>query len=365
VGRDTYYDILGVSPTSPPEQIKAKYRALIQRVHPDLGGPIALFRLVQESYEVLSDPVRRASYDRALGAVHQRDRARGVKARQARETPARTRPPRRSATAPSRTSTSRLPHGKAKRVPNRHAWRMEAVRNFLHDFPARVAAIAGAGCLALGAALVPGVVGWSALVLGVAVLILATVAGLGARGRKEREAYRRGGMAAVDAMTGRQFRALLEHYFARQGYRVARLGVGGDVGADLLISDPHGRTIVQLKRWSGVVSSEAVQRAMVAKARFGVSRVLMVTSSSYSEQAVLAANSNGITLWNRSMLNDELSLFDGDQAPVGLKRLTSDLQVGTRMCLTLAVALFMAVLAARTKERRREQTREEGVSSQP
>jgi curved DNA-binding protein CbpA len=365
VGRDTYYDILGVSPTSPPDQIKAKYRALIQRVHPDLGGPIALFRLVQESYEVLSDPVRRASYDRTLEAVNNRPRPGGLKARPARKTAARKPPRRRSGSAPSRSGTTHTSHRNAKQVPDRRAWRIDAVRSFHRDFPARVAAIVGAGCLALGAALGPGDVGWGALSLGVVVLILATVAGLGARGRKEREAYRRGGMAAVDSMTGRQFRALLEHFFARQGYRVARLGVRGNVGADLLISDPHGRTIVQLKRWSGVVSSEAVQRAMVAKAHFGVSRVLMVTSSNYSEQAVMAANSNGITLWNRATLDDELSLFDGYPPPAGVKRLTSDLQAGTRMCLTLVAALFMAVLAVSTKEGRQERTRRERVSSQP
>jgi hypothetical protein len=350
---------------SSPDEIKAKYRALIQRIHPDLGGPIALFRLVQESYEVLSDPERRASYDRTLEAENHRTRAGGLKARPAQKTATRTPPPRRFGSAPSRSGTTRLPHRKPKQASDRYKGRIDAVRSFPRDFPAPCAAIAGAGCLALGAALGPDDLGWSALSLGVVVLVLATVAGLGARGMKEHEAYRRGGMAAVDAMTGRQFRALLEHFFARQGYRVARLGARGNVGADLLLSDPRGRTIVQLKRWSGVVSSDAVQRAMVAKVRFGVSRVLMVTSSNYSEEAVMAANSNGVTLWNRATLDDELSLFDGYPSPSGVKRLRSDLHAGTRLCLTLVAALFMAVLAASTKERRRERTRRERVSSQP
>lgn len=155
-------------------------------------------------------------------------------------------------------------------------------------------------------------------------------------------------------MTGRQFRALLEQFFVRQGYRVAPLGARGKAGADLLISDPQGRTIVQLKRSSGVVPSDAVQRAVVAKARYGVSRVLVVTSSNYSEQAVMAANSNGVTLWNRATLANELSLFDGSPPPSGFKRLTSDLQAGTRTCLLVVAALFMAVVATGTKERRRE-----------
>ena len=66
MGSDTYYEILGVSSTAPQDEVRAKYRKLIQRIHPDLDGPAALFRQVQEAYEVLSDPERRAAYDRAL-----------------------------------------------------------------------------------------------------------------------------------------------------------------------------------------------------------------------------------------------------------------------------------------------------------
>ena len=68
VDKDTYYDILGVPASSSPDLIRSNYRLLIRKVHPDLGGPIALFRQVQESYEVLSDPARRARYDRSLEA---------------------------------------------------------------------------------------------------------------------------------------------------------------------------------------------------------------------------------------------------------------------------------------------------------
>ncbi len=198
--------------------------------------------------------------------------------------------------------------------------------------------------------------------LGVLVLVLAIVAGRGARGVKECEAFRRGGMAAVDAMSGRQFRALLEHFFTRQGYRVARLSARGH-GGDLLISDPQGRTIVQLKRWSGMVRSDSVQRAVVAKAQYGVSRVLVVTSSNYSEEAETAASSGGVTLWNRATLDSELSLFDGDAVASGVKRLTGDLQAGTRICLGAVAALFVGVLALIMKPGRRSETSDASASS--
>ena len=122
---------------------------------------------------------------------------------------------------------------------------------------------------------------------------------------------------------------------------------------------------MQLKRSSEMVPRDAVQRAVVAKARYGVPRVLMVTSSRYSEQAVMAANSNGVTLWNRSTLAVELSLFDAYPPSSGVKRWASDLQAGTRICLNAVAALFIAVLAFSAKDKRRERTRSARVSSQP
>ncbi len=61
----TLYDILELSPTAGLEEIKAAYRRLSTQVHPDRGGSGALFRLVREAYETLSDDSLRAEYDRS------------------------------------------------------------------------------------------------------------------------------------------------------------------------------------------------------------------------------------------------------------------------------------------------------------
>jgi curved DNA-binding protein CbpA len=60
----TLYELLEVPPTATQEEIKAAYRQAIIQVHPDRGGNRALFRLVQEAYETLSDEERRSDYDR-------------------------------------------------------------------------------------------------------------------------------------------------------------------------------------------------------------------------------------------------------------------------------------------------------------
>ena len=64
-----YYAILGVNPTAEDIVIRAAYKALAQRYHPDrfAGSPEEAHRRMSEltqAYEVLADPVRRPKYDR-------------------------------------------------------------------------------------------------------------------------------------------------------------------------------------------------------------------------------------------------------------------------------------------------------------
>jgi restriction system protein len=210
--------------------------------------------------------------------------------------------------------------------------------------------MAGVILLVFGAVL--GRVGIALIVLGVATLVMAGVAGLGSRGAKEREAYQRSGMTAVDAMTGRQFEVLLEHFFANKGYRVARIGGRGELGADLLLNDAQGRMIVRARRWNGMVRPDTVQQAVTAMTRYGAARALVVTSSDYSQDAVTVANSNGVTLWDRATLAAELTAFRGTPLQPGVKRLPSEIRAGTRICLGVLAALFVAFVAVSTQARR-------------
>jgi molecular chaperone DnaJ len=62
-----YYELLGVSRGASDAEIKQSFRKLARELHPDVSeAPDAdrRFREVAEAYEVLSDPERRALYDR-------------------------------------------------------------------------------------------------------------------------------------------------------------------------------------------------------------------------------------------------------------------------------------------------------------
>lgn len=58
------YAVLNISKSATPEEIKSAYRKKASETHPDKnGGDTGAFQLVQEAYEVLSDPERRKQYD--------------------------------------------------------------------------------------------------------------------------------------------------------------------------------------------------------------------------------------------------------------------------------------------------------------
>ena len=63
-----YYEVLGVPRTAPEGDIKRAYRQLARKYHPDVAeDKVAAenhFKEINEAYEVLSDPQKRANYDR-------------------------------------------------------------------------------------------------------------------------------------------------------------------------------------------------------------------------------------------------------------------------------------------------------------
>ena len=61
-----YYDTLGVEPSAGEAEIKTAYRRLARKYHPDVSkeaGAEERFKAVNEAYEALRDPQKRAAYD--------------------------------------------------------------------------------------------------------------------------------------------------------------------------------------------------------------------------------------------------------------------------------------------------------------
>lgn len=59
------YEVLQVRQTAEPEVIRAAYRALARKHHPDFGGKPERMAAINEAWAVLGNPTRRAAYDMA------------------------------------------------------------------------------------------------------------------------------------------------------------------------------------------------------------------------------------------------------------------------------------------------------------
>lgn len=79
-GERNYYDVLGVPPEASQADIKRAYRRLAKMHHPDVSrepGAVTRFKQINEANSTLSDPSRRAEYDRQalLVNLHKRHEA--------------------------------------------------------------------------------------------------------------------------------------------------------------------------------------------------------------------------------------------------------------------------------------------------
>jgi len=73
----THYDNLKVARDAPPEVIRAAYKTLSQKHHPDRHGnskeAIRIIQLINTAYEVLSDPGRRQEHDEWIARAERED----------------------------------------------------------------------------------------------------------------------------------------------------------------------------------------------------------------------------------------------------------------------------------------------------
>src|ERR1700751_5304688 len=81
MAKQDFYEVLGVSKSANPDELKTAYRKLAMRHHPDRnpGDKTAeqKFKEISEAYDILKDDQKRAAYDRFGHAAFEQAGARG------------------------------------------------------------------------------------------------------------------------------------------------------------------------------------------------------------------------------------------------------------------------------------------------
>ncbi|ACX51858.1 restriction endonuclease [Ammonifex degensii KC4] len=115
---------------------------------------------------------------------------------------------------------------------------------------------------------------------------------------------RRAGLDEVDAMSGHEFEVWLEKLFRQLGYRVRRVGGGGDGGADLILTGPDGKRIaVQAKKLrSGRVGVAAISEVLRGQRIYSCAGAWVVTNRGFTKQALEQASKCGVKLLGREDL---------------------------------------------------------------
>ncbi|MCU1363801.1 MAG: restriction endonuclease [Acidimicrobiaceae bacterium] len=365
-----FYELLGLQPTATPEEIRAAYRALVVRVHPDSGGNDALFRQVNRAYEVLIDSSRREAYDRN-GYVDQRDPQADAPAPGWRRTDNQPPTGQRTASPPGsnddQNSSGKVPpKGGPTTTPppgsvtpnagagaNSSALRARAAAN-----PSR--ALLVVGVLLLMFASGSGGARSTFLFFGFLATVIGFVGVLGRRKAAHRAANERADIVRIDSMTGTEFEKRLEAAFVHVGYSVTHVGGRGDFGADLVLELPGTRTVVQAKRWTNVVGPGAVQEVVGSRSYYDAQYAIVVTTSSFTKAAIELARSNNVELWDRSQLIEFLAAQDLGPPRKGAALLGDELRAGAPTALRgglVVLATLLSASAAASKPRRKPRRR--------
>ena len=130
---------------------------------------------------------------------------------------------------------------------------------------------------------------------------------------------------ALDGMSWQDFELLVGEAFRLQGYEVTELGgEGPDGGVDLVLRKGKEKFLVQCKQWKAFkVGVQVVRELYGVMAAKGAAGGFVVTSGSFTEEAIAFASGRNVTLVDGSklfgLIQQAKAAFEGQgraQAPV-------------------------------------------------
>ena len=106
----------------------------------------------------------------------------------------------------------------------------------------------------------------------------------------------------IDKMSGTEFEDYLYLQFEALGFQVSTTKVSSDYGADLILQKKNAKIAVQAKRYQGKIGVKAIQEVIGSMAYYEADKGLVVTNSTYTQNAEKLAHANDVILWDRDVL---------------------------------------------------------------
>lgn len=108
----------------------------------------------------------------------------------------------------------------------------------------------------------------------------------------------------IDAMSGIEFERFVADLLRHNDFtNVYTTQASGDNGVDIIAKKDKLKYAIQCKRYSSNIGNHAVQEVFSGKVFYGADVAVVVTTSDFTRQAVVAASKLDVKLWGRQKLN--------------------------------------------------------------
>lgn len=120
-------------------------------------------------------------------------------------------------------------------------------------------------------------------------------------------------LSTIDCMDGITFEHWCAEMLKRLGYTSIRVTkASGDFGADIVCFYKNKKVVVQCKRYSKRVNLKSVQEILGARAHYCASEMMVITNNYFASSAVQLARETGVILIDRSDLQQNLKVINGE-----------------------------------------------------
>lgn len=110
----------------------------------------------------------------------------------------------------------------------------------------------------------------------------------------------------VDLMSGKEFEHFISELFKKFGYQTEVTKASGDQGIDIIATKGLVKVAIQAKCYSGVVGNHAIMEAVAGMKYYNANKCMVITNNFFTKSARELAESNGVELWDRSVLIEKI-----------------------------------------------------------